>query len=525
MKKKTILLIASSIIFFISYKYLMNYILWQGRSIPPINDILNYTTRVQTVINNTYQNDNTFFYTYPLGFLGKLFKLSAFTTIKYSYYLGPLLAAWVLFTYLKPIFKNNYLTALFFFLISFYAAGIGFHSFTHFVPSFYLVLLSFVFLQYLFSYYFKISLKKIIILLVIITVSLNIHGAGFYMLITQGIIFSILIFLKEKKKINFKKIALLFLLIFIIQKIQLFSTPAYKNLLNNYSNETLKLKGPLTPLFSYIKIILTQKHYIAFFKYFWPNPYLGSLIVLTLIGLIFFSLKKPSSLIKKPIIFVPPLVWFFLFLIIPFFKERANRIVEFLFPYFIIFLTVLFYDFLKTQKKYITLGGSLFIFSLGLLMSGSFALEENIQYKKVKPIPKHIVSYLKKEKKEIISNHSFFFNYLKLHFLIRTKKTSSHFSIQKLFFQESKNIIDNLAQVTNKSKYMVIVFNPNYERETYRFKKILKKILIKMDILKSNTHNALSKNKIKDPKKILFEIKTEKMKLIYKNKTFSIYHL
>lgn len=146
-----------SIIFFLFWRFFFNFLLWRNRILPPEpGDVFNYFRFIRLIEIN-YLKLTPFYLAYSviLGNIARIFSLTPEKVFYYTFYLGFILLAIVLWHFFKKLnFKPIQIT-LCFFLLAFYTGHGSFHGFYWVVPSF------FVFLIFLYLFSNLISSEKI----------------------------------------------------------------------------------------------------------------------------------------------------------------------------------------------------------------------------------------------------------------------------------------------------------------------------------------------------------------------------
>lgn len=168
-----------AILFFITWKFFLIHILWQGRVLPPEpDDAYNYISHIANIINCpnfqlcssleiSMQNSTGYIYlSYRLffGYLAKIFSFSPQTIYHISFYLGTIFLAVVLTPFLKIFTNNKNLIAWTIFFLGFYH-GLGeTHGFFWVVPSFFALLLFFSLAAYCLNQETRLNIGLILLL-------------------------------------------------------------------------------------------------------------------------------------------------------------------------------------------------------------------------------------------------------------------------------------------------------------------------------------------------------------------------
>lgn len=162
-----------AVVFFILWNFFLIHILWQDRSVPPEpDDSYNYISQIAAIANckgfqlcsypGVSMRDSSGFvylsYRLFFGWLAKITQFSPQTIYHFSFYLGTLFLAFILYPFIKIFSSHKNLIAWSIFFLSFYH-GIGeIHGFYWVVPSFFSVMLFFILAAYILRNEMKFSL-------------------------------------------------------------------------------------------------------------------------------------------------------------------------------------------------------------------------------------------------------------------------------------------------------------------------------------------------------------------------------
>jgi len=146
-----------SVFFFVFWRFFFNFLLWRGRVLPPEpGDVLNYLRWIKNIETSYVKlTSGGAVYTFILGNIVKLFSLTPETVFYYSFWLGFVLLAMVLWYFFKKLNFSPIQTMLCFLLLAFYTGHGSFGGFYWVVPSF------FAFLTFLYLFSAAASDKKI----------------------------------------------------------------------------------------------------------------------------------------------------------------------------------------------------------------------------------------------------------------------------------------------------------------------------------------------------------------------------
>lgn len=138
-----------SLLFFIGAKFFFNFLLWQGRSVPPEpGDVFNYFRWIRAIeIGHLKLTSAYTAYTFIFGNLAKFSHISIESLFYYSFWIGFVMLAAVLWRFFKSLNLSSIEISVCFLLLAFYVGHGSFHGFYWVVPSFF----SFVAFVYLFS--------------------------------------------------------------------------------------------------------------------------------------------------------------------------------------------------------------------------------------------------------------------------------------------------------------------------------------------------------------------------------------
>ena len=347
----------ASLTFFLIYRSFLGFLIIHQRILPPINDNYFYSWRINLIQKGVFHKDPSFLFTYPISFLGKLLGLGGSDLILYSYIGGVFIVGLLLFKIAKLYMPDNFSRGLL--LILFSLNTFGPRSFLQFLPSTLTVLLSLILWGILINSRQEEDSKNFILKILVLSLIMTFfHSSGFP--VACLLLLSSCLFYRKKEK--FKEHLFKIFPVILISGIFLytfnyhidFDTPPPP-----LKPSVEELNSPEARTFNALLDFGKKKGwqpevYGNLFIYFWPNSYVGLLILLFNIFLIFDCKKfllKPHFL---KILF-PLGLFLSLFLLVTVFHRRGGRLAEFIIPLLIILYALLLYHLMKKRRYFLYL--------------------------------------------------------------------------------------------------------------------------------------------------------------------------
>lgn len=387
--------------FFLVCQWGMGALLQSGRLLPPANDSFFYVFRIGRAMEGAWINDTSIAYTYLMAFLGNLMGADAFHAFEFGAVIGPLFAAAALWLLFRSLAFGPRLSGLAFLLIAFYC-NIGPHTFLHFVPSTFAVILTLLWLalvvggkpKYPFFAGFLVN-----------TLLFLAHSSGFYVILVNLFLLAG-IELRRKNRawlpLAFWTVASLVVCIVALKLLPFedlnrpldqarWIQPDAQQEFGNVSGAVGYSFNPSHLLINEAKLapweLWLARLYSYFFIFLFPAKKLA-FVTLPLLGLLIWnSVRKPKSAIHQPYLWVFFITYFALFVGLSYSHERGARFIEYGWPLAFILLAVLLYD---LPKLWLRAAATLGCVAYLAFVSTNFVITENARWKKLAPIPSDI---------------------------------------------------------------------------------------------------------------------------------------
>ncbi len=399
-------------LFFIFYQYWMFFLLYSGRELPPINDSFYYVFRIATVFRGKLVNDTSILYTYTAALLGWVGSLTPLQTFRLVGFIGPAFTALVLYRLFTKLRFSPAVAGTCFFLLAFYC-NIGPHSFLHFVPSTFSVLLCLLWLsfavdentRYPFAAGFFVSAALFLA-----------HSGGVISVIVNS--FWLVVASWRERDTRWRRLLAGGILATIVCAAMLKILPFIPSHATLETSEWIKSSelaehksfggGRYSPgaanSFASVELAKAEAElagrelwfarlYGNFFIYLFPKWYFALVVVPLLLLLMRNSYTKKTSAIHAPKLLLFTCAYFLLFVVLSYWHQRGSRFVEYAFPLLFICFGILLADIGRRWLRRVAL--ALVALYLAFL-SYNFTTTENLLYKRLAALPEPLRSEMEK---------------------------------------------------------------------------------------------------------------------------------
>lgn len=186
------IIVVGAIAFFIAYRFLITNMLWEGREIPPEpDDSFTYISAAEDISVQGEAIPDTVYlprtsservkalpYSIMLVTLAQLTGLEVSTVYHLTFYLGSIIAAFVLFVVLRYLFRDDTLAAVGLVVLALFNGDGAYHGFFWVVPSFFGLIAFFSLLLFLIAPY----RRAILLIIVSVPYFILIHPFSLYVL-------------------------------------------------------------------------------------------------------------------------------------------------------------------------------------------------------------------------------------------------------------------------------------------------------------------------------------------------------